>query len=292
MMRETSTYTQTFQRVSPVRRNDWGPQADPIVTGSTTLGADATCYRADGLPAWTLIYTIRGRAWFCTPEDKRFSSESGDVVLMHPRIRHWYFTGPAGPKWTQLWMVFDPPALWQPWLAHWPQQGEGHWHLRLAQAEPALRREVVGHLQSTHRLATGGGRHRSALAMNALEAALLWADAANPCSATENLDPRVERVVDFVRRNLAARIGLPELAEAAGLSIPHVSRLFREAFKVGPAAFVEQERMARARQLLDNTTLSIHVIARNLGFASPFYFATRFRGHTGLSPRAYRRRTP
>ena len=52
--------------------------------------------------------------------------------------------------------------------------------------------------------------------------------------------------------------------------------------------FVEQQRIARARQLLTMTSLSVKEIARQVGYDTQFYFSLRFKKQTGQNPTAYR----
>ena len=43
-------------------------------------------------------------------------------------------------------------------------------------------------------------------------------------------------------------------------------------------------RIERSKELLQNTTLSIHAIGEKFGFCSSSYFAECFRKYTGCSP--------
>jgi AraC family transcriptional regulator of arabinose operon len=269
------------------RRNDYCPPAEPIVTGHIPLSRSGLCYREDGLPGWLLMLTLKGGAYFLTPDRKRFESVTGDLVLIAPMARQEY--GVDGPKpWDVVWHVFEAPAVWERWLGAWPCEGEGHYRLSLSGANVKLRDRIIRLLCETHQLATGDSPHRELLAMNALEAALIWADQANPLSRLRSTDQRVRRAVDFIRSRLSHRIGLPDIAEAAGVSLPHLSRLFRSAMKQTPMAFLESERMTRARQLLEVTPLPVQSIAWEVGFENAFYFTTRFKKLTGRSPRAWR----
>ncbi len=48
--------------------------------------------------------------------------------------------------------------------------------------------------------------------------------------------------------------------------------------------------MDRAKVLLASTSLPIGAVSEAIGFSSQFYFAARFRAHTGMSPSDWRRR--
>jgi AraC-like DNA-binding protein len=82
--------------------------------------------------------------------------------------------------------------------------------------------------------------------------------------------------------------GIARLREVARVSPTHLSRTVRRYYGVTPSELVEQTRLARAAVLLD-TGATVSDIAARCGYATPSYFATRFRQAYGVSPRDYRR---
>lgn len=91
-----------------------------------------------------------------------------------------------------------------------------------------------------------------------------------------------------MKRNLAARTTLPDLARAAGLSVPHFSVLFRRATGFPPMEHFLRLKIQRACHLLDTTEMRVSEIATALSWDDPFHFSRVFRRVTGRSPRAYR----
>ncbi|NNE71233.1 MAG: helix-turn-helix transcriptional regulator [Rhodothermales bacterium] len=80
-------------------------------------------------------------------------------------------------------------------------------------------------------------------------------------------------------------LGIPELVEAAGFtSQAELGRVLKKLTGLTPREFVEEYRMARARDLLKEGTHTIEAIAQMVGFRSAGYFATRFRRAHGVSP--------
>ncbi|WP_264779267.1 helix-turn-helix transcriptional regulator, partial [Escherichia fergusonii] len=57
---------------------------------------------------------------------------------------------------------------------------------------------------------------------------------------------------------------------------------------IGFNAWVNQQRMASARELLSHNDWSISSIARNLGFSQTSYFCKVFRQTYQITPQAYR----
>lgn len=99
---------------------------------------------------------------------------------------------------------------------------------------------------------------------------------------------RLRRALDFVESNLAADIGLHEIAEAVGLSAFHFGRAFRKEMGVSPYAYLIRRRVAHARKLLGDPTLALPVVARQCGFNSHSQFSRSFKRDTGVTPNGYR----
>lgn len=57
-----------------------------------------------------------------------------------------------------------------------------------------------------------------------------------------------------------------------------------------PAAYLTRVRMARAKELLETSEVSIAEVAGRLGYADVASFRHRFSRQCGLSPSAYRKR--
>ncbi len=65
-----------------------------------------------------------------------------------------------------------------------------------------------------------------------------------------NASPRIRRVQDFVEVHVGEALCLDDLADVAGLSRYHFSRVFREEVGQTPWAFVRHARVRRAKELL------------------------------------------
>lgn len=100
------------------------------------------------------------------------------------------------------------------------------------------------------------------------------------------------RAAAQMRENPGRVPPVAELARAAGYSVDHFSRLFLEVTGLRPQNYAIRARMARARQLLAESNLTIGMVAEALGFQDIFYFSRQFRQQTGRTPSAYRRGLP
>jgi AraC family transcriptional regulator of arabinose operon len=110
--------------------------------------------------------------------------------------------------------------------------------------------------------------------------------------STEGMLPRrgdpLERAMSYLASNLGSKVAVPDLASYVGLSAGHLSFLFNQATGSGVLAYHTALKMARARELLDETNLGIAEVAREIGYDDAFYFSRAFKKMHGTSPRAYR----
>jgi AraC family transcriptional regulator len=99
----------------------------------------------------------------------------------------------------------------------------------------------------------------------------------------------LRRVTDYVQQHLAEDPTLGTLAHLVGLSPKYFSRVFRRSAGIGPNQWLMKQRVARARELLGDRTLSIAEIALACGFADQSHLTVTFRRVTGTTPGRFRR---
>ncbi|MGN8276430.1 helix-turn-helix domain-containing protein [Pseudomonas sp. SMV71] len=100
---------------------------------------------------------------------------------------------------------------------------------------------------------------------------------------------KLRRVLEEMEANLHREFSLGTLAEGAGMSEFHFSRLFKKATGHSPSQFFIRLRMARARQLLLETDRSIIDIGLDVGYSSPSHFSQVFKREVGITPSHYRK---
>jgi AraC family transcriptional regulator of arabinose operon len=267
----------------PNRVETLHPAVTHLVVGHFHEGKGYSVWRSNGTEDWLLIYTAGGRGRFGFAGGE-IVVEPGDLVLIRPGVLHDYGVEPSISRWELLWTHFHPRGHWIGWL-DWPTEAKGLHRLRVPESQrelvEATFREVDQRTRSAH-------RRRLEFAMNALEELLLVCDELNPNQAQAKMDPRVREAMDFICGHFHEPIDLDAIAEAAGLSTSRLSHLFKEQVGTSVQKFLESQRIARAKQLLEFTPRSVKEIARDVGYDNPFYFSMRFRSATGRSPRAWR----
>ena len=105
-------------------------------------------------------------------------------------------------------------------------------------------------------------------------------------TAVEN--PLLRRALVHIKENLSSPLGVDQIADAIGTSRATLDRLFQAELNRSAGKEILRQRIARAKGLLQNGTLSIARIARETGFCNQAYLSNIFRKVTGFTPRKWR----
>src|SRR5215510_2131134 len=100
----------------------------------------------------------------------------------------------------------------------------------------------------------------------------------------------LRRARDHADRNYAEPLTLDELADTAGLSKYHFTRLFKATYGITPMAYVSERRIERAQDLLRATNLTVTEICFAVGFSSLGSFSSRFSAVVGETPSGFQAR--
>jgi transcriptional regulator GlxA family with amidase domain len=94
----------------------------------------------------------------------------------------------------------------------------------------------------------------------------------------------------WIADNLDADLRVETLAERAAMSPRNFARFFRREIGMTPAAYVEELRVERSRQLLEDSADPIDLISARCGFGTPETMRRAFGRRVGVSPVQYRGR--
>lgn len=97
------------------------------------------------------------------------------------------------------------------------------------------------------------------------------------------------RVQEYIEANLAAPLGLLELATLVRLSPSQFGRAFKSSTGRTPHQWIMQRRLARAQALMAQPQLSLAEVARLCGFADHSHLAREFRKSMGVPASVWRK---
>lgn len=98
----------------------------------------------------------------------------------------------------------------------------------------------------------------------------------------------MKEALSFIEQNYQRDISIEEIATFCGLNRSYFGKVFRDTMGESPQAFLLHYRMARAAQLLKESTLPIGAISAMVSYANQLHFSRAFKAVYGMSPRDYR----
>jgi transcriptional regulator GlxA family with amidase domain len=103
-------------------------------------------------------------------------------------------------------------------------------------------------------------------------------------------DAAVLKVQHWLQKSGGRSASLADMADASGLGRRTFLRRFQKATGMNPTAYVQHVRVAKAREWLELTPLTVEEIAWRSGYDDAGAFRRVFHRIVGLTPGAYRRR--
>lgn len=100
--------------------------------------------------------------------------------------------------------------------------------------------------------------------------------------------PKLSRVIQIMEQHIEEPISPAQLARDVGMSTRQLERLFRRYLNRSPKRYYMELRLAKARNLLMQSDMSVINVALACGFASPSHFSKCYRAHYDTTP--YRER--
>jgi len=103
-------------------------------------------------------------------------------------------------------------------------------------------------------------------------------------------DERIRSAEEFLQHHFRETVSAQALAAHVGMSPRNLIRRFKEATGNLPNAYVQNLRIAAARELLEGSTQSVQTISGRVGYDDVAHFRNLFKRQTGMTPADYRRR--
>jgi len=105
----------------------------------------------------------------------------------------------------------------------------------------------------------------------------------------EHLTPFMKKLLSVTERREFIGYSATDLRKALNYSPAHLNRLFREHFQMTPYEYLQGRKFRYARNLLQNTDMSIQKIASEIGYSNLSHFFANFKKYYGVTPGEYRK---
>jgi AraC family transcriptional activator FtrA len=95
--------------------------------------------------------------------------------------------------------------------------------------------------------------------------------------------------LDWAIQHIEQSIEINQLADKANMTRRTFDRHFRKTINMSPKEWLIQQRLERAKTLLESTGQNIEIIAHHSGFETAMAMRHNFRKYLGVSPSIYRK---
>ncbi|MBP1992071.1 response regulator [Paenibacillus eucommiae] len=102
---------------------------------------------------------------------------------------------------------------------------------------------------------------------------------------------KIRSIQQYIDAHLHEDLTLDAMAEKMHFNKMYLSDLFKQAVGITYTQYVTEARVAHARRLLTQSTLSIQEISEQVGFNDAAYFIKTFRKYTGQPPLKFRKQS-
>lgn len=100
----------------------------------------------------------------------------------------------------------------------------------------------------------------------------------------------IENVKKYISENLSENLSLETVSKKFYFSSRYFAHLFKEYSGINYIDYINDIRMKEAQRCLVNTSMSIHEIAKRVGYEDQGHFCRNFKKFTGKNPSEYRKK--
>lgn len=99
----------------------------------------------------------------------------------------------------------------------------------------------------------------------------------------------LKKIVNYLKANFYRKVQLTDIAEEFFLNKNYICYLFQKYLNTTFGQYLTTLRLDRSKALLEDFSLSMNNIAKQVGFSDEFYFNKVFKKYTNVTPGVYRR---
>lgn len=105
---------------------------------------------------------------------------------------------------------------------------------------------------------------------------------------SQHPDEEIAQIQHSINLQAASIHNIAELAAQHDMAVRTLNRRFKAVTGITPLHYLQQKKIANARELLQQSNLSIAEVASTCGFADVSYFCALFKKQMAMTPRDYR----
>ena len=93
--------------------------------------------------------------------------------------------------------------------------------------------------------------------------------------------------LEYIGRHYNEELMLNDISEYVNLSPQHFSKIFKESTNYNYVEYVNNLRISKAKEFMNNTDRTIKEICYQVGYQDPNYFSRIFKKYVGITPTEY-----
>lgn len=237
------------------------------------------------LNEYQLLYITEGQGVFTSTHQQETELNEGDMFLLFPGEWHTYHPDPE-TGWTSYWIGFKGKNIDERVGLRFLLREKPIYHIGFSSV-------IVQLYESAYATATAEEAYSQQLLagiVNHLIGMMYSLERNIELNKNHAHVDMVNRARLRIREALESSLTIQQVAEELGVSYSNFRKLFKEYTGLSPAAYQQDLKLQRAKELLKTTNLSIKEIAYRLNFDSPDYFSAKFKIKTGRKPSEMRMR--
>lgn len=237
------------------------------------------------LNEYQLLYITEGKGVFTSTHQQETELNEGDMFLLFPGEWHTYHPDPE-TGWKSYWIGFKGKNIDERVGLRFLLREKPIYHIGFSSV-------IVQLYESAYATATAEEAYSQQLLagiVNHLIGIMYSLERNIELNKNHAHVDMVNRARLRIREALESSLTIQQVAEELGVSYSNFRKLFKEYTGLSPAAYQQDLKLQRAKELLKTTNLSIKEIAYRLNFDSPDYFSAKFKIKTGRKPSEMRMR--
>lgn len=227
-------------------------------------------------------HVLQGKGYF-EIGGKSYHLKKGDTFLIYPNMETCYRADEDDP-WEYTWVGFNGTDAF--YLLN---------HTDFSQKSPvlsqaALSEEIAGRIQKVYE--AKGNTFYDAVSMTGALYSMIAMLMKNSSEETRQRNLQiihVEQAVRYIEEKYSYPITVGDIAQYTGVCRSYLYRMFKKVLKESPKDYVEKYRLRQACRLLEETDLTVTMIASSVGYEDSLYFSKVFKKCIGQSPSKYRK---
>ena len=262
---------------SPITKQDW-----IYITSISHYRhiADDTPFYREYSQGFQMFYTVSGNGWL----DYNGSYQEivqGSITCVDLEKRHG-FGAALGSTWEHYWLIFHGKVFKDLYSLIFNKRNT----LTIQSPE-----KFLDFFKQLYELKQNNSAYFDLEAMSIL--LQICAAIVNQNSVSlkkhDSFSNALKETIEFINNNYTLELNINSLAERAGYSRFHFSRLFKSYTGFSPSSYIIKTRLEKAKDMLCKSNFSLEVVSQESGFNTVNYFIKTFKEWEGTTPGKYRK---